>query len=360
MGKKISKEYVVLYLGSFGYKLISEYKNISSVITLLCPNGHMYETTFNAFKNKNRRCGICKNNKKETFIKEYIEKENYKLIDIKMKNNNVCVYIQCPHNHDPYWVVFSSFKTLNKRCRICGLEKTKQSMTHSYDYVKKYIESIEYTLLSNKYKNNREKLDIKCNEGHLFKMSFKQIKRGDRCPKCMAKRNGERKRLSYYEVKEYISAHGYKLLSKEYINSQTKIKIMCTKGHVYYVKFNNFKTGYRCPICNMSSGESEIKRILESLNIKFKRQHIFKGCKFKSYLPFDFYLPDYNTLIEFDGAQHYKIVDYFGGFDGFVDRKIRDTVKNIYCKDNNINLIRIPYWEFNNIEKIIVTEINKL
>ena len=54
--------------------------------------------------------------------------------------------------------------------------------------------------------------------------------------------------------------------------------------------------------------------------------------------------------------QHYEIVEWFGGFDGFVDRKIRDTVKDIYCKENNIKLIRIPYWEMNNIEKILDKE----
>lgn len=360
MINKTSKEDAISYLESFGYKLLSEYKNISSRIIISCPNGHVYETTFNAFKNKNRRCRECKKLEKENFIKEYIKKENYKLIDMKIKNNNLYVYVQCHHNHDPYWVVFSSFKTLNRRCRVCGFEKTKQSTSHSYDYVKNYIESIEYTLLSNEYENTIEKLNIKCDKGHIFKMGFKQIKRGDRCPKCMAKKNGEKQRLSYNEVKDYINKYGYTLLSKEYRNAQAKIKVMCPEGHIYYVRFNNFKTGYRCPICHASSGESETRRVLESLKIDFKQQYIFKDCKFKSYLPFDFYLPDYNTLIEYDGGQHYKIVEHFGGFDAFVKLKIRDTIKNIYCKDNNINLIRIPYWEFNNIENIIVGKINKL
>ena len=75
-------------------------------------------------------------------------------------------------------------------------------------------------------------------------------------------------------------------------------------------------------------------------------------------LPFDFYLPDYNTCIEYDGIQHFEVVDYFGGLDGFITTKIRDTIKNEYCKSKNIKLIRIPYWGFDNIENILKKELN--
>ena len=86
-------------------------------------------------------------------------------------------------------------------------------------------------------------------------------------------------------------------------------------------------------------------------------QYKFDDCKFKYVLPFDFYLPQYNCCIEFDGEQHYKIIKHFGGFDKFVDTKIRDTIKNEYCKNNDIKLIRISYWNFNNIEKILKNEL---
>ena len=74
-------------------------------------------------------------------------------------------------------------------------------------------------------------------------------------------------------------------------------------------------------------------------------------------LPFDFYLPDYNILIEFDGKQHYVIESFGKDLDTFISIKIRDTIKNIYCDKNNLNLIRIPYWEINNIEEILNNKI---
>ena len=126
-------------------------------------------------------------------------------------------------------------------------------------------------------------------------------------------------------------------------NKLTAIKVVKNE------EYNN----YRCPYCNNSKGEKRVLEILNKLNIDCIPQYRFKDCKFKNTLPFDFYLPKYNICIEFDGEQHYKIKECFGGLDEFINIKIRDTIKNEYCKNNNIKLIRIPYWEFDGIENII-------
>ena len=70
----------------------------------------------------------------------------------------------------------------------------------------------------------------------------------------------------------------------------------------------------------------------------------------------DFYLPDCNTVIEFDGAQHFVPSDYFG-VDAFNKTVEHDNIKNNYCSDNEIRLIRIPYWEINNINNILDKEL---
>ena len=106
-----------------------------------------------------------------------------------------------------------------------------------------------------------------------------------------------------------------------------------------------------------SLGERKIERFLKENDIRFEKQYIIKKCKFKRYLPFDFYLSDYNLLIEYDGKQHFEISDYFGGYESFIDTKIRDTIKNIYCQNNNIDLLRIPYWDYKNIENILVNKL---
>lgn len=74
-------------------------------------------------------------------------------------------------------------------------------------------------------------------------------------------------------------------------------------------------------------------------------------------LRFDFYLSDYNILIEYNGKQHYYSIPYFGGEDTLKRQKVNDAIKEKYCQDNNIKLIRIPYWDFNNIESILEIEV---
>ena len=70
-------------------------------------------------------------------------------------------------------------------------------------------------------------------------------------------------------------------------------------------------------------------------------------------MQFDFYIPNLNLCIEYDGKQHFEPINYFGGIDSFNKQIIKDSIKNDFCHKNNIKLMRIPYYEFNNIEKIL-------
>ena len=103
-----------------------------------------------------------------------------------------------------------------------------------------------------------------------------------------------------------------------------------------------------------SKGEDVIADILIKSNIAFLKEYNFKDCKGKRRtLPFDFYLPNYNICIEYDGTPHYKLGTFKNGLLDLMNRKYLDDIKTKYCKDNNIELIRIPYWEKDNIEEIL-------
>ena len=77
-------------------------------------------------------------------------------------------------------------------------------------------------------------------------------------------------------------------------------------------------------------------------------------------MPFDFYLVDYNILIECQGEQHYKPISVFGGEKGFKLQQKRDNIKRNYCKNHNIHLIELPYWDFNSKNSYIKTLDNEL
>lgn len=106
---------------------------------------------------------------------------------------------------------------------------------------------------------------------------------------------------------------------------------------------------FSCGHCNRSIGSIKIEKILKENNIAYELEKTFPDLKGKNNIPFrfDFYLPEYNRLIEFDGIQHYKERDIFS--DSLLTIQKRDSIKNKYCIDNNIPLVRIPYWKIDNL-----------
>jgi hypothetical protein len=277
------------------------------------------------------------------FVKQYVESFGYILLSKEYKNNSTPLEMICTKGHNCS-ISFGNFKNKDRRCSEC------------YGNKKKTIEEIEikllekgYTLLSTQYKNANSEIEVLCNKKHTWTTTWGKIQSGRECPYCSGKFN------NIQTIREIIeSEEGYKLISEECNQLRDYVEIECKNGHRYFSTVNNFKQEKRCPHCNESKGEKEIAKYLNDYNIKNIPQYKFEDCKFYNKLPFDFYLPQYNICIEYDGEFHYKMIM---GYEEFVNGKIRDTIKNIYCQQNNIKLIRIPYWEFNNIKEILDKEI---
>lgn len=117
-----------------------------------------------------------------------------------------------------------------------------------------------------------------------------------------------------------------------------------------------------CKNCNprKSLGERKIQNFLLSNKIKFETQKKYRDCKNYHSLPFDFYLPEYKILIEFDGKQHYEPIEYLGGVTQFFKTIKNDQIKNSYCEKNKISLLRIPYYDLDKIEYLITQFVNKI
>lgn len=136
----------------------------------------------------------------------------------------------------------------------------------------------------------------------------------------------------------------------------------CDCGKETVISTSKLSCGHTtsCGKCCISKGEDKIKKALEDCNIKFEQQKRFKDCRDKNPLPFDFYLPDYNCCIEFDGKQHFHIPNNEKSTI-FTEDKIKeiqkhDKIKDLYCLNNNIKLIRISYIDLDNIDADFLKE----
>lgn len=118
----------------------------------------------------------------------------------------------------------------------------------------------------------------------------------------------------------------------------------CECGKTIIVQGNHLTSGEtRSCGCELSRGESQILKILKTNNIKYETQKRFQGCIDKKELPFDFYIPDKNAVIEFNGIQHYKSIDFFGGEAQLEYTQRHDLIKKKYCSAHGITYIPIRY-----------------
>lgn len=126
-------------------------------------------------------------------------------------------------------------------------------------------------------------------------------------------------------------------------------KCKCDCGNIHITTGNILSRG-ECKSCGClkSRGELKIKQLLETYNLNFIQQYSNKQCRYKNPLKFDFFINN-QYFIEYDGEQHFHAFKRFGGEEQLKLQQKRDTIKNEYCKTNNIPLIRIPYWHYNKI-----------
>lgn len=298
------------------------------------------ETIINKEKEKNKF--IIKANKIHN------NKYNYDLVNYI--NNKTKVKIICPIHGE--FEQRSDLHLIGQGCPTCGNIKKTKSQTHSAEnFVKKakaiHKNKYDYSLI--KYINAETKVKIICpKHGAFFQTPDKHL-HGNGCPKCIG-----RNRTTEEAIKdiENMYPNMYDLSKFKYINSTTNGKICCKK-HNYWFEDNYHKlmtsTNRRCCAKEWQSNPNlYIKEMLDKYKIKNFTEYSFDDCKNINKLLFDFYLPDYNIVIEYQGEWHYN--DYINNLK--IQQK-RDQIKRDYCKEKGIKEIEIPYWDFDKIESII-------
>lgn len=160
--------------------------------------------------------------------------------------------------------------------------------------------------------------------------------------------------MTFIEKAKEIHGNKYDYSLVDYIGSFDKVKIICPTHGVFEQTPNghlNLRNG--CPKCNSSHGELKIRKILLENNIAFEEQKTFDECKNIHHLRFDFYLPEYNLCIEYQGRQHFEPYS-FGEkrIERFNNQKKNDDIKRNYCISKGIKLLEVKFDEDLNVKLI--------
>jgi very-short-patch-repair endonuclease len=357
--RKTQKEFVKEIYNLVGneYEVLGEY--VSNKIKIKMKHNKCnteFETRPNDFL-RGRRCPYCFGTPKKTT--EGFKKEIYNLVgneyevlgEYKTTNDK----IKMKHNKCNTEFEMKPFKFLHQNHRCPNCSKLKKKTTDSFS---KEIGD-DYELLSN-YINCKTKVKLrhkKCN--NIYYVEPKSFSSGRRCPYCFGthlKTTEKFKKEVYDLVKdEYI-------VISDYINNSSKIKFQHNSNNCNHYIFEmtptHFLGGNRCPCCNLHNSESkavkEIKEYLENNYINYIQEKTFSTCKDKYLLRFDFYLTEYDLLIEYDGKQHFEAGWYKDENKLSLTQK-HDKMKNDWCKENNKDLLRLSYDEdyIKNLDKYL-------
>ena len=310
----------------------------------------------------------CKECQKDKIRKKNSKTHEQYVNELKTKNPNINVLENYSGANNPIlhkclidgyvWMASPANILYGKGCPRCAgnIKRTHQEYVDRLKHINPNI------VLMEEYTGSHSKLLFKCLlDGNEWKADANSVLRGCGCPKCAPSKLGKKLRLPKKDIIKRIESRGGKILNvDEYIEYFTEnLIIVCPScGNEFITslaKFNKDK-GNLCPNCHTreSLGERSIRTFLENHDIRFEQEYIFNGCKDINPLPFDFYLLDYNICIEYDGQQHFKPVDFAGNGEAWANEQFKinqkhDQIKNDYCKNNNIKLLRIAYW--NNVEE---------
>lgn len=355
----ITKTYITeaekIYNNLYDYTRVN-YINNKTNITIGCNEHGFFEK--NPYRHlKGSGCPKCSNDKKKYNTENYIIESN--IIHNNRYDYSNTIYTNASSNIDIICRIdghglFKQNAYIHKKganCPKCS-DRIKLDIC---DFIERstIIHGDLYDYSESIYTNNKTKLVIKCKKHGIFKQRPNDHLSGYGCPSC----GGTIKKDIYKFIQDANNIHNnkYKYDNVIYTSSNKKISIECSKHGIFKQTPNKHISGQGCPKCNKSRGETIIENFLTKSNIEYIPQKSFDDLIFKNKLIFDFYLPTYNMCIEYDGIQHFEPIKIFGGVEKFHLQKMKDDIKNNYCFDKKIKLVRISYKDFDIIYEILKT-----
>lgn len=325
------------------------------------------------------KCSICRkesfnfrHNSGYTFNEiKILMGENYIALDDFEENKRILfsdkLNFYCK-KHDSNFTIQTKNIFRGSNCPKCGKERLSNLQKINFKKIEKDFNNRGYTLLSSEkeYKGIHSKLKYLCpnHKNKELYISYDSLKQGQGCPYCAG--NGK---YSYEEFIDIFKENGFEplFIKDDCINTSILLNCKCVfTGEKTKLSLNTInQMGHVCPYCTKSLGESLVEKVLKNNDVDFIFQKTFPKCKHINKLRFDFYLPDYNLCIEYQGKQHNQPIQ-FGSMtkeDALIAFGLqikKDNIKRRYCKNNNIELLEIYWWDKNKIEQIILSTLEMI
>ena len=273
-------------------------------------------------------------------------------------------------------ILCRSASSIKSKRQDLGFEKDKAHRKYNFNDVINEFEKTDYILISNKddyIDSATNSLKYICPhhvEKGIMTISLGHLQSGRGCYFCGRERTENAHKIDCDEnikqCQNICNNKGFKYIETYKSDGRIYIKYICPKHKeigVQYMRKGNMNRSniVGCPYCldtkkyKFSKGEKKIKEVLDNMGIVNVGQYTFNDCRDINMLPFDFYLPINNKIIEFDGQHHFKPVTFNGiteeqAIINYHNTIRHDKIKNQYCLNNHIDLLRIPYYEYDKIE----------
>ena len=358
--------------------LSDKFESNSKKLKWLCKNcGSEFETSWDTIKYGKRYCNYCaKSLRYDNFrdyyaeIKRECDKRQYTLLTHKINRSNDEFKYICNKHKDKglQSSCYDRFINQHQGCKYCGIESRGYLHRMSEDRIKSLVEEKGFIYHGFNYINDDKKskkvnIEYYCPK-HIHKgiqlIKYDNLLRSNgRCKYCVGRERTKE------DLQSEINQLNLNVTILSYENYSYPIKVKCDIcNYEWQTSGVNLTQGHRCPNCSKSKFEIDVQTILEKYNINYKSQFWFADCRDKNPLPFDFYLPDKEILIEADGEGHYipirrsSTMTDDDAVNNLKKTQMHDKIKTDYCLNNGIKLVRIPYWERDNLENYLMQNIN--
>lgn len=343
----------------------------------------------NTFTMTEKQINICKNSLEELKVLHFENQYFYTPVDVYYKPSGdqfkKWALLSCnDHNCEPFEQDIQDARILrrSKKCPEClsiiqsrnnripvselniRIKNSKNSVIRDKQIVIRYEDHL--------HNDKNSMVLVKCNLFGHHKKPYPQtavsIGKNNICPECAKTREYKKKagenlvtKINNILIEKNSSFSFFGSIDR---NDKSIIfyELICKNCGCSEWEREKYVSSVKCKVCypNDTIGESRVIKYLNFLKLTFKKQKKFPGMKNEKELKCDFFIPKLNLIIEFDGHQHYYPVDYFKGFKSFKKTIKCDWLKNRYALKNRINILRIPFYKYENIEKLIDDSIAKI